>query len=284
MPHYDVLIIGAGSGNMIITDEFADRRVAIVEKGPFGGTCLNRGCIPSKMLVLTADLANDASDGPRFGVRSRFDGVDWPAVRERVFGRTDEQAADGLEGREAQGCVDVLRGPARFTGPRELVVELADGPIEVGADQIVLATGSRPVVPDIPGLADADPYTSDTIMRIDALPARLAVIGGGDIGCELAHVFSALGVQVTQLESEDVLLSGQDRAVAELFTRLAARQWEVRTDTDIQRVVRDEGGVHLDLGATARSTQTRCSSSPAGARTATCSDSTEPVSRPTSTA
>ena len=247
MDHYDLIVVGAGSGNTIVTDDWAGRRVAVIEQDRFGGTCLNRGCIPSKMLVLAADAAEQAASGERLDVRTRFDGVDWPALRGRVFGRTDADSDDGLRTRQDQDFVDVLTGTARFTGPRRLSVDQAGTVTTVTADQIVLATGSRPVLPDVPGLAEARPHTSDTIMRIEALPGRLGVIGGGDIGCEMAHLFSALGVDVVQIETEPRLLAAKDRDVADLFTRLAAQRWDVRVGANLQRVHRDAGGIRLEL-------------------------------------
>ncbi len=125
--HYDLVVLGAGSGNMIVDDRFADRRVAIVERDRYGGTCLNRGCIPSKMLVLPADVADDAADGARLQLRTRFDGVDWPALRDRIFGHLDDVGDGGRAYRERLPYVDAIAGTARFTGPKTLRVALTDG-------------------------------------------------------------------------------------------------------------------------------------------------------------
>ncbi|MFW6773856.1 mycothione reductase [Nocardioides sp. CPCC 205120] len=252
--HYDVVVLGAGSGNTIVDDRFSHLRVAIVERGPYGGTCVNRGCIPSKMFVHAAEVASAALRGPALGLRTRHDGVDWPALRDRVAGRVDAVARSGEEHRRGQDHVDVLTGTARFTGPRRLVVDLEDGTTtEVTADQVVVATGSRPVVPDVPGLHDVPHHTSDTILRIEALPARMAVLGGGYVGCELAQVFAALGVEVTQVESEDTLLASQDEDVARAVTAAAGRRWEVRLGTRLERAVPLDGGgarMELDDGST----------------------------------
>ena len=251
MTHYDLVVLGAGSGNMIVDDRFDDRSVAIVEQDRYGGTCLNRGCIPSKMLVLPADVADDAADGARVQLRTRFDGVDWQALRDRVFGRLDHIADAGRAYREGLPFVDALMGTARFTGPKSLHVDLNDGGgADLTADQIVIATGTRPVMPDIPGLADVGPYTSDTVMRIEALPRRLGILGGGYVGCELAHVFAAFGTEVVQVEAEGSLLANQDDDVGRVFTHQARTRWDVRLDTKLAEVTRSEDGVvlHLDNG------------------------------------
>jgi mycothione reductase len=255
MTHYDLVVIGAGSGNMVVDDRFDHLRVAFVEKGPFGGTCLNRGCIPSKMFVNVADVAQAARRGPVLGLPTEVGRADWPAIRDRVFARTDHDAESGRDHRRDSANVDVLVGEARFVGERRLTVALEDGgSVELTADHVVLATGSRPVVPPIDGL-DSVPYeTSDTIMRIDALPARIGILGGGYVGCELAHVFSAFGSEVVQVEGEDRLLASQDEDVAAHLTQAAQARYDVRLGVRLERVSSDPSGrltLHLDDGSEA---------------------------------
>ncbi|MDT9594224.1 mycothione reductase [Nocardioides zeae] len=256
--HYDLVVVGAGSGNTIVDDRFSHLRVAIVERGPFGGTCVNRGCIPSKMYVHAAELATSALRGPALGVATGLEngalqaGARWSQLRERVLGRIDQVAADGEEYRRGLDFVDVLTGTARFTGPRRLVVETEEGERTLTADQVVLATGSRPVVPDVPGLHDVPHLTSDTVMRLEELPRRIVVLGGGYVGTELAHVLSGLGVAVLQVEGEDRLLSNQDREVGELVSRAAAQRWEVRLGVRLAEAHRTPDGsaeLRLDDGS-----------------------------------
>ncbi|WP_370248011.1 mycothione reductase [Nocardioides sp.] len=255
MTHYDVVILGAGSGNSIVHRGYAGLRVAIVEPGPWGGTCLNRGCIPSKMFVVPADLARAAADdGARLDLLTHVDGVDWPGLHGRVFARTDDVAAQGLRFREEQPHVDVLRGRGRFLGPGRLRIDLLDGTArEVTAAHVVIATGSHPVVPDLPGLAGSGYDTSDDLRHLTALPARLAILGGGYVGTEFAHVFASLGRAagrpdpVVQLERGPVLLGAQDEEIARRFTAQARQQWDVRTDAALERVTRDADGLHLHL-------------------------------------
>ncbi len=179
---YDLVIVGAGSGNALPTDELAGWRIAVVESDRFGGTCLNRGCIPSKMLVYTADVAQTVRHASRFGIRANWKGTDWPAIRERVFGRIDPLHALAVDYRCA-GMVDVFLGEARFAGPKLLRV----GDDELRADKFVLATGSRPHIPAIAGLSEVPYVTSDTVMRLDKLPKSMVVLGGGYIAAEMAR-------------------------------------------------------------------------------------------------
>ncbi|MEV4602499.1 mycothione reductase [Amycolatopsis sp. NPDC049253] len=252
MPHYDLVIVGTGSGNSILDPRFADLKTAIVEKGTFGGTCLNVGCIPTKMFVYAADVAATPSHSSRYGVDEELKGVRWPEIRDRIFGRIDPIAAGGAEYRknhEDNQNVDVYQGEGRFTGMKELRVSFTDGrPDEVlTADRFVLAAGGRPVVPDVPGLAETGFHTSDTIMRLDALPRRITILGGGYIAAEFAHVFASFGVDVTVVLRSGAMLRGEDEDVSARFTELAAERFDLRRDRKILRAHREATGAVLEL-------------------------------------
>ena len=224
MDTFDLIIVGSGSGNAI-PEYLADWKIAVVERGTFGGTCLNVGCIPSKMFVLPADVAEMARHGDRLGVASRVDGVDWPAIRDRVFGRIDPIAAGGRSYR-ATGSpnIELIAGTARFTGARTFNV---DGR-SITAAQVVLAAGARPFIPDIEGLDSVPYHTSDSVMRLEALPGRLGIIGGGYIAVELGHVFQAYGSQVTMFTRSKGMLSVEDGEIARRFTEVFSRRVDHR--------------------------------------------------------
>ncbi len=248
MTHYDLAIIGSGSGNSIVDERFADMRVAILEKGTFGGTCLNVGCIPTKMFVYPADLAHAASHAGRLGVDAAVDKVRWTEIRDRIFRRIDPISVAGRNWRaDSNENVTLYEGHARFTGPRTIDTGTGE---TITAEQIVLAAGSRAVVPDIEGLDEVEHHTSDTIMRLDVLPERLAIVGGGFVAAEFAHVFGSFGSQVTILNRSDAMLRGEDADVSRRFTELAQEQWDVRLDTRTTRVEpRGERiRLHLDEG------------------------------------
>ncbi len=244
VPHFDLAILGTGSGNSVPTAEMDGWSIAIVEPGAFGGTCLNRGCIPSKMFVHAADVAHTARTAATFNVTAQVTDVDWPALRDRVFGRIDPIAASGEQYRRSLDNVTVLDQPARFVGPRRL----RSGDVELTADRIVLAAGTRPAIPPIEGIDDVEVHTSDTIMRLDALPARMGVIGGGAVAAEMAHVFAALGVEVTMLVRGDRLLSTEEPEIGQALTdRFRERDIDVRTSTLAKRVARDGQDTVLTL-------------------------------------
>lgn len=250
MAHHDLCIVGTGSGNTILDERFEDLDVAIVEQDAFGGTCLNRGCIPTKMLVHPADVALAAANSARLGIDTSFDGVRWRAVRDRIFGRIDPIADDGGRYRRSQPNVTVYEGTGRFVGSRRLAIEAgAASGAEVTADRWVLAAGARPDLPPIEGLDTVEFHTSDTVMRIDELPRRMVVVGGGFIGCELAHVFSAFGTEVTIVTRGDLLLSHHDVDISRRFTEVFAKRVDLRRHHRVKRVAASDGGIAVELDA-----------------------------------
>ncbi|TWD79238.1 mycothione reductase [Kribbella amoyensis] len=251
MTHYDLVIVGTGSGNSILDQRFADWKTAVVERGTFGGTCLNVGCIPTKMFVHTADLAATPAKSSRFGVDERVTGVRWPDIRDRVFGRIDPIAAGGAEYRRHHADnanVTVYDGTGRFTAAKELTVTGPDGQTRaITGDRFVLAAGSRPIVPPIPGLAETGFHTSDTVMRLDRLPRRLGIIGSGFVAAEFAHIFSSLGVEVTLVARSGLLLRHEDTEIATRYTELADDRYDVRLNHETIGVTRSDTGITLRM-------------------------------------
>ncbi|WP_125611261.1 mycothione reductase [Specibacter cremeus] len=250
MPHFDLAIIGTGSGNSIPGPEFDHWNIAIVEDGLFGGTCLNVGCIPTKMFVHPAELAEASRHGRPLGVDLTLDAVDWPGIRDRIFGRIDAIEAGGRAYRQGPECpnIAVFAGRGTFTAPKALTVEMHDGgTVQITADRFVLAAGSHAVVPDVPGLADGGVpfHTSDTIMRLDELPASIVILGGGYIAAEFAHVFSAFGVDVTQIARGPRLLRSQDTDISVQFTKEVSARYRVLLDTTVRCVTGSGAGVTL---------------------------------------
>ena len=218
MQHFDIAVIGSGSGNSIIDERFSHLDVALIEDNPvFGGTCLNRGCIPTKMFVVAAESAMAPRQAARLGVDLDFKGADWPAIRDRVFGRIDPISAAGREWRRNGPGVTLFEGHASFVDAHTLLV----GDVQISADQSVIATGSppRPLSIEVPEELRSRFYTSDDVMRIAELPRRLVVLGGGFVACEFAQIFAGLGSQVTQINRSEVLLRGEDQEVSEAFRK-----------------------------------------------------------------
>lgn len=245
--HFDLVVIGTGSGNSLIDESFADLSVAICEKGTFGGTCLNVGCIPTKMFVYAADTATSVRHSSPYGIDSTLDGVRWPDIVSRVFDRRIDPIAASGEDYRRNRCdnVTVYDGHATFAGPR--TIDTGTGEI-ITADSVVIAAGARPSVPDIVTEAGVAYYTSDDVMRIPELPRSMVIQGSGFIACEFAHVFSSLGVEVTVIGRSDVLLKYLDHELAERFTDNARGRWDVRLGQQVTTMTatgEDRRGVEI---------------------------------------
>ncbi len=245
MQEFDLVIIGTGSGNSIPGPEFDDWNIAIIEKGVFGGTCLNVGCIPSKMFIYTADVALAVREAGRFNLGATLDSVDWPAIVDRVFGRIDP-IAEGGERYRIEDCpnITVFKGEARFVDHKVLEVNGE----RVTGRHIVLGAGARPYIPPVPGLDRVDYHTSDTIMRLPELPSRLLILGGGYIANELGHVFDALGSQVTMVNRGPRLLRAEDDDISRRFTAAVSRRFDLRMGCEMRNAWQDDEGVHLLIG------------------------------------
>ncbi len=249
MRHFDLCVIGSGTGNTIVTKQFSDWKVALVDGQEwFGGTCLNVGCIPTKMFAHPADIAEDARHAAALGVDTGPVRVRWPDIRDRVFGRIDPIAADGEAYRRDSDNVALFREMAHFVAPKMLRV----GEEQFTADQFVLAAGSRPRIPDVPGMDDPELadriHTSDTIMRLAELPKSLIIVGGGLVAAEFAHIFAAYGTQVTVLHRGSRLLRFADESVSERFTDLISRRVVLRLGQHLASVA-DAAG-RIEVGTT----------------------------------
>ncbi len=239
MLNYDLIIIGTGSGNTIITPEYDDLKIAIIEKGAFGGTCLNRGCIPSKMLIHVADIVTEINDSHALGIEVTPPSINWPEIKARIFGRIDPIATGGEDYRRSLPNVTVYNGEASFLSRHTIEV----GNEKISADQIVIATGAAPSLPAINGLSEIPFHTSDSIMRIDELPERLAIVGGGYIATELAHVFSAFGCDVIMLVRGNTLLPREDISIQKQFVKAFSEKVDVRFGVIIARVERNNENI-----------------------------------------
>lgn len=244
MVHFDLAIIGSGSGNSIIAEPVAGWNVALIEESTFGGTCLNVGCIPTKMLVYAAEVADTIASSARYGIDSHLDQVRWSDIRNRVFGRIDPISAGGRMYRDDAENVTLFPASAQFDGSRSLRLSTGE---QITADHVVIATGSRASVPPLVADSGVPFHTSDTIMRIAHLPGRLAILGGGYIAAEFAHIFSALGVEVTLVVRDSGLLTALDEEISRRFTELAQDRWTVHLQADVSSVTGDGSGVTLQL-------------------------------------
>ena len=207
-------------------------KVAVIEPGPLGGTCLNRGCIPSKMLIESAEVAQTIRRSPTFGIDSEIKKVDFPAIMRRTMEFIDDESSGIEEAINANPKYTLYKNFARFLAPKKLLV----GKEEIEGDQIVIAAGTSPFVPPIPGLDKTAYHTSDTIFRLENQPQHVVFIGGGYISCEMAHFFGGLGSEVTVLDRGELLVSNEDGEIARKFTEVFSRNYNIIMQANISGV------------------------------------------------
>ena len=218
----NLVVIGAGSAGLIasLIAATVKARVTLVESGAMGGDCLNTGCVPSKTLIASAKAAHVLNRGGRYGLKNVAGEVDFAKVMARVRNAVATIAPkDSMERYESLG-VRCVAGHAKVVDGHTLEV----GDRHLTARRIVVATGAEPIVPSIPGIADVDILTSDSVWDLDELPKRLAVLGGGPIGCELAQAFARLGSRVSLIDREDRLLPREDPDASAVIEAVLAEE------------------------------------------------------------
>ncbi|HWX20132.1 MAG TPA: mercuric reductase [Candidatus Binatia bacterium] len=240
-PCYNLVVIGAGTAGLVTAAGAAGlgARVALVEKHLLGGDCLNVGCVPSKAVIRSSRAVFDVKEAGRFGVRvAAPPQMDFPAVMERMRKLRADLSPNDSTQRFAKLGVDVFLGEARFAGPD--TVEVSGQTLRF--KRAVIATGARPIQPPIPGLAEAGCLTNETVFSLTECPARLVVVGGGPIGCELAQAFQRLGSQVSLLHKSAHLLDREDLEAAAIVQSAFIREGMVlRLNARITRVERNGG-------------------------------------------
>ncbi len=241
----DLCVIGAGSGGLTVAAGASQMGadVVLVEKGKMGGDCLNYGCVPSKALIAAAHAAEAVRHAPRFGVDAGPPTIDFARVHDHVHGVIAAIAPnDSVERFEGFG-VTVINQAARFTGPRTIRA----GDAEITARRIVVATGSSPAVPPIPGLDTVPFMTNETVFDRTTAPGHLIVVGGGPIGVELAQAFRRLGARVTMLEMFTVL-GRDDPELAELVKLQLRRDGvDIREGIEIGAAEASSGGITVRI-------------------------------------
>ncbi len=231
----NLIVIGAGSAGLVSSYIAATvkAKVTLIEGHNMGGDCLNTGCVPSKSLLRSAGLVRDMKRAGEFGLKPVTAEFDFAGVMERVQRSVQTIAPHDSIARYTELGVECIQGYARLISPWEVAVNDQ----RLTARSIIIATGARPAIPPIPGLANTGFLTSDTLWELRRKPKRLAVLGGGPIGCELAQAFARLGVEVTQVEMQPRLLSREDEEVSALVTaQFAAEGVNVLTNHKVTGV------------------------------------------------
>ncbi len=247
MKHYDLIAIGTGGANIVVDAAIKKGlRCAQIEKGKFGGTCLTRGCIPTKVLVTAADAIQEIKELPKIGVNVSPATMDWEKVSERVWEKIDE--SKGVkEYYESKELVDVYAGVATFTGEKEITVFYSDGTHSepMTATNIVIGTGAHTNVPPLKGLNEVGFLSSESFFgnKYPKKPYRsITILGGGAIATEFAHIFNSAGTKVTLIQRSDLLVKKEEEIISKTLARLLEKAG-ITIHTNVNMIeVREEHG------------------------------------------
>lgn len=227
MQTFDLIVIGAGSGlNVSSAAAEMGMKVAVVEKGPMGGTCLNRGCIPSKIIIHSADVAETIKKSKLFGINSKISSIDFKKIISRASNIVDKDAKEIEEGIKEDKNTTLFKTEAEFIGDRML----KSGKETIRGDKVIIAAGTRPSVPPIEGLDEVDFITSDGALRLKKQPKTMTILGGGYIAAELAHFYGALGTKINIIQRGKFLIPNEDEEISKKFTELFSKKYNVLTE------------------------------------------------------
>jgi dihydrolipoamide dehydrogenase len=233
MQKFDLIVIGGGSGLDVATSAAQHGlTVAVVERERMGGTCLNRGCIPSKLLIHSSDVMETIKHAAKFGIVISGYAVEFQKIVQRVNDFTDHESEEIRSAFEGIKNPKLFSKECKFIGPK--TIKLIDNPNHddseqniIAGEKILIAAGTRPKIPSIAGLEETDYITSDEALRLKHQPATLTIIGGGYVACEMAHFFGALGTKINIIQIDDVLLPNEDEDISQNFTRVFSKKYNV---------------------------------------------------------
>jgi mycothione reductase len=240
---FDLIVIGSGSGLDVANAAATQHglKVAIIEKDKMGGTCLNRGCIPSKLLIHSADVAEVIKNAGIFGIKVDDFSVDFEKIVERVNTITDSNSDAIRKSYENSDNPKLFAKECRFVGKKMIALggtNVNDEAI-ITAENILIASGTRPKIPKIKGLQESGYITSDESLRLKRQPRTLTFIGGGYITCELAHFYGSLGTEINIIQLEEVLIPKEDKEISHKFTEVFSKKYNVYLGYDVELVSKD---------------------------------------------
>lgn len=238
MDKYDVIVIGSGAGLIVAQRAVSEGlRVALVEHGPLGGTCLNTGCIPSKMLIHPADIVRVIEDGSRLGIKAHVDSIDFGFIMKRMRDLIETERGEMEKAIAEEEMLRWYRSTGVFVGDHLIRV----GEDEITAPWIVIAAGARSLVPPVAGLSEAGYLDNVSVFSLDSPPESLIILGGGYIACEFGHFFSAMGTDVTIVGRNPRLLKSEDHEISEMALRALSSHMKIHTNMEAIRVDLEDG-------------------------------------------
>jgi len=238
MKDYDLIVIGSGAGMNIASGAYEQGlRVAVIEHGPMGGTCLNRGCIPTKILTYVADIITQAKHLEELGVEIEIKKIDYPWIMNRMRNEVDGDSTMQGESVDAAEGIDWYKGTGAFVDDYTMEI---DGE-RIKAPNIFIVAGSRPIIPDIKGLDKVEYLTNDKALHLIEQPKSMLIVGGGYIATEFGHFFSAVGTDVTIIGRNRYLVKNEDPDVSDILKQELSKRMKVLTNHEIIEVKEENG-------------------------------------------
>ncbi len=224
---FDLIVIGSGAGLEVASAAAqSGLKVAIVEKSNMGGTCLNRGCIPSKLLLHSADVAEIIKSANLFGINVEKFSIDFQKIVERVTNMIDSNSSDIRKSLDNTENPKLFASECKFVGDKVLLV----GEQKISSNKFLIAAGTRPRIPNINGLSNTNYITSDEALRLHEQPKVLTIIGGGYIAAELGHFFGSLGTKINIIHHSKYLLPKEDEEISKKFTEVFSKKYNLYLD------------------------------------------------------
>jgi len=231
---YDIVVIGSGSGGIIVEKALAkDLKVAWIDKGPLGGTCLNVGCIPSKMLIYPADKIIESQEAEKLGCKIKFTDIDFTGIMNRIkqtISKNQKQIKTWIAGEKN---LDFYNGEASFI--RDCTLKINDK--EIYGNKIFIASGSRSQIPPITSLDNSDYLTNESVFKLRQKPKTILIIGGGYIASEFSHFFATIGSDVTILQRGDRILPNEEPEISTLLKKQMTKRMKIFTDTEAIEII-----------------------------------------------
>ena len=242
MEQFDIMVIGSGSGMLIASAAIEQGfKVALVEQGRMGGTCINVGCVPSKMLIYPADLLTNIGNAEKLGINTTLNSVDFQSIMTRMHNLVDHDTSHQAAGVEANHQIVWFKDKGEFIS--DYVMQVGNQTIK--AKNIFICSGARTSIPPIKGIETVDYLTSDTVLNLQTQPKSIIIVGGGYIGMEYGHFFSGIGTKTTVVHRGDRLLPEEETEVSDLLKAEIGKRIEIFTSYDALEVKQDSASKTL---------------------------------------
>jgi dihydrolipoamide dehydrogenase len=229
MQNYDVIVIGSGAGlNIVEKALIKGQKTAIIDKGPLGGTCLNVGCIPTKMLIYPADVIHEILNSKRLGITAEITNIDFQLIMNRMQNVIKKNQKDIKKWIRDSKELDYYEGEGHFIDKNTIKIKNK----KITGKNIIIATGARPLIPDIKGIEKCDYLTNENVLKLKKKPDSIIIIGGGYIGVEFAHFFASIGVKVTILQRPDRIIKEEEPEISNLLKKHLEKKMSIYVNTE----------------------------------------------------